>query len=334
MTNRELLERALNNQDVERLPVGFWFHFVADAEKDQGLERPELAEQSIRGHKRYIDAVHPDFVKIMSDGFFGYPQKGQTIKLNLGVETIGDLVKFQPVSEEHPWIQAQIAQVRKIVALQKDTMYFYNIFSPSTTLKRIIGLETLIKYFKESPQTLADTLLRMAEGIAVQAGSVIKQGGADGIYLSAQNPDINRISDEEYHRYFTPADKIVLDAANAASENNILHICGFKGYRNRLKAWTGYKAKAYNWAVNVEGLSLAEGKTLFGGAAVIGGFANTADDPIYRGSRKEIEDCTEKIIAEAGKRGIILGADCTVPDDTPFEHFEWVREKARTYQGG
>ncbi|MDR2746930.1 MAG: uroporphyrinogen decarboxylase [Treponema sp.] len=330
MTNKELLLRALNNQEVDRLPVGFWFHFVADAEKTRGLEKPEAAEQSLWGHKRYFDEFHPDFVKIMSDGFFGYPQKGQTAKLNLGADTIGDLVKFQPVSEEHPWIQAQIAQVKKIVALQKDTMYFYNIFSPSTTLKRIIGLEKMIAYFTEDPQTLAGALLRMAEGIAVQARTAISRGGADGIYLSAQNPDINRISDEEYRRYFSPADMIVLDAANALSENNILHICGFRGCRNRLDAWTGYKARAYNWAVNVEGLSLAEGKKLFGGAAVIGGFANTAADPIYRGSKKEIEDCTEKIIAETGRRGLILGADCTVPDDTPFEHFEWVREKAKT----
>jgi uroporphyrinogen decarboxylase len=328
MTNKDLMLAALNNREVPRTPVSFWFHFVPDDLKPKGLERPELARQSVDGHKRYFEQFHPDFVKVMSDGFFGYPQKGETVRVDLGVEKIGDLVKFQPITEDHPWIQGQIAQVKKIVALQKDTMYFYNIFSPSTALKRLIGLETLIKYFKEDPQFMADTFLRMAEGIAVQARSVIQQGGADGIYLSAQNHDINRITDEEYHRYFTPADKIVLDAANAASENNILHICGFKGCKNHLDAWTGYKAKAYNWAVNVEGVSLAEGKKLFGGAAVIGGFANTADDIIYKGSRKEIEDCTEKLIADAGKQGVILGADCTVPDDTPFEHFEWVREKA------
>jgi uroporphyrinogen decarboxylase len=329
MTNRELLLGALNNREVPRTPVGFWFHFVSDAEKTKGLERPELAERSVEGHRRYFEEFHPDFVKVMSDGFFGYPQKGEKARLDLGAESIGDLAKYQPVGEDHPWIQAQISQVRRIVSLQKDTMYFYNVFSPSTALKRLIGLESLVAYFREDPALLADTLLRMAEGIAVQARSVIKEGGADGIYLSAQNHDINRISDEEYHRYFSPADKIVLDAANGASENNILHICGFRGCRNHLEAWAGYKAKAYNWAVNVEGLSLSEGKKLFGGAAVIGGFANTVDDPLYRGSRREIEDCTEKIIAGAGRTGLILGADCTVPDDTPLEHFEWVREKAK-----
>jgi uroporphyrinogen decarboxylase len=329
MTNKELLLAALNNREVQRLPVGFWFHFTADSEKTKGLERPELAERSLEGHRRYFEQFHPDFVKVMSDGFFGYPQRGERAKLDLGVEKIGDLVKFQPVAEDHPWIQAQIAQIKKITALQKATMYFYNIFSPSTTLKRIIGLEALIRYFREDPQLTADTLLRMAEGITVQALGAIQQGGADGIYLSAQNPDITRITDAEYLRYFSPADKIVLDAANGASENNILHICGFRGCRNHLDAWTGYKAKAYNWAAAVEGVSLSEGKKLFGGAAVIGGFANTVEDPIYRGSRGEIEACTEKIIADAGRKGVILGADCTVPDDTPFEHFEWVREKAK-----
>ncbi|MDR0399394.1 MAG: uroporphyrinogen decarboxylase [Treponema sp.] len=328
MTNKELLLAALDNRETERLPVGFWFHFLADSEKNKGLERPELAERSLEGHRRYIEQFRPDFVKIMSDGFFGYPQKGEEVKLDLGVEKIGDLAKFQPVAEDHPWIQAQIAQIRKITALQKDTMYFYNIFGPSTTLKRLIGLEAFVQYFREDPRSLAEALLRMAEGIAVQTRSAIQAGGADGVYLSVQNPDITRITDEAYHRYIGPADKIVLDAANGASENNILHICGYRGCRNRLEAWTGYKARAYNWAVNVEGLSLSAGKKLFGGAAVIGGFANTADDPLYRGSKQEIEACTGKIIAEAGRKGVILGADCTVPDDTPFEHFEWVRERA------
>ncbi|MDR1248130.1 MAG: uroporphyrinogen decarboxylase [Treponema sp.] len=328
MTNRELVLGALNNREVERLPVGFWFHFVADAEKTKGLERPELAERNLEGHRRYIERGRPDFVKVMSDGFFGYPQRGEGARLDLGVETAGELVKFQPVGEGHPWIQAQAALIKKVAALQKDTMYFYNIFSPSTALRRLVGLEALIRFFKEDPQGTADVLLRMAEGIAVQARCAVRLGGADGIYLSVQNPDITRITDEAYSRYFGPADKIVLDAANGVSENNILHICGFRGCRNHLDAWTGYKAKAYNWAVNVEGVSLAEGKRLFGGAAVIGGFANTADDPLYRGSQEEIEACTAKIIAEAGRKGVILGADCTVPEDTPLEHFEWVREKA------
>lgn len=36
----------------------------------------------------------------------------------------------------------------------------------------------------------------------------------------------------------------------------------------------------------------------------------------------------ENLISEAGKEGIIIGADCTVPADIDIERLKWVREKA------
>jgi uroporphyrinogen decarboxylase len=321
MTNRELLLRALNNQEVERVPVGFWFHFIPDAGSHLGRKDPELVEKNVAGHKRYIESFHPDCVKIMSDGYFGYPLDG-AVK-----GTIADLELFKPLKEDDPWISGQTELVKRVMALQDDTMYFYNIFSPLTTLVHILGYEAVLGYFASDPSRMAETLLRMAQGIALQVRAAFA-GGADGIYLSVQNPDINQIRDEDYHRYASPADIMVLDEANRAAENNILHICGYKGCKNRLEAWKGYKAKAYNWAVNVEEVGLREGKAIFGGAAVIGGFANTADALLYRGKREEIEGFTEKLIASVGKRGIILGADCTLPDDIAFERLDWVRKKA------
>jgi uroporphyrinogen decarboxylase len=322
MTNRELLLKALNNEEVERIPVGFWFHFIPDADKAQGLKRPEVIEKNIAGHKRFFDGFHPDFVKIMSDGYFGYPLDGEP------GGTIADLDLFKPLREDDPWVLAQADLVKRVMALQADTMYFYNIFSPLTTLTYILGYEAVLAYFKSDPSRLAEALFRMARGIAFQVRAAIRGGGADGIYLSVQNPDIGQISAGDYHRYVGPADKLILDEANRAGENHILHICGYRGCKNQLESWKAYRVKAYNWAVNVEGVSLREGKAIFGGAAVIGGFANTEDSLLYRGTREEIEAFTEKLIAGSGRRGIILGADCTLPDDVALERFDWVRKKA------
>jgi uroporphyrinogen decarboxylase len=322
MTNKEFVLNALNNKPVPRPPVGFWFHHVQRPEKALGLENPEIIEQNVAGHKRYFDNFHPDFVKVMSDGFFGYPIDGQ-------IKTVQDLAKIKPLDASHPWITGQTDLVKRVTSLQKDTLYFYNIFGPLTILKFLVGVDKTVEFLKQEPDLLAAALKRMAQGIALQAEAVIKQGGASGIYLSVQNPDISKVTDDEYHKIVTPADKIVLDVTNAASENNILHICGYEGAKNHLAAWTEYKAKAYNWAVNVEGVSLGEGKKLFGGAAVIGGFDNTRDGILYKkGTKAEIETFTEKLIAEAGKTGVIIGADCTVPDDIDFERFEWVRGAA------
>ena len=84
-----------------------------------------------------------------------------------------------------------------------------------------------------------------------------------------------------------------------------------------------------NFAAAVEGVSLSQGKQLFGGKAIIGGFANTANGVLYKGTKEQIQAETRKLLADAGRTGVILGADCTVPRDIDLEHLEWVRESAQ-----
>ncbi|WP_062326706.1 uroporphyrinogen decarboxylase family protein [Treponema endosymbiont of Eucomonympha sp.] len=321
MTNKELVVRALNNQPVERVPVGFWFHFLPQEDKADALKDPAVFERNIAGHRKFIECFRPDLVKIMSDGFFRYPAAGE-------IAGIHDLAKLQAVDVGCEWVQKQVSLVKQVVSLQANTCYFYNVFSPATTLKFLLGQDALLRYIKTDFALVSEALQRVAAGLAAQAECAVVQGGADGVYLSVQNPDSTAISDEDYRRYIYPADKIVLDAANRVSENNILHICGYAGCRNRLPAWTDYRAKAYNWAVGVEGVPFAEGKKLFGGSAVIGGFANTAQSVLYKGTKAEIEAETERLLRCAGTTGIILGADCTLPLDISFERLEWVRTKA------
>jgi len=33
-------------------------------------------------------------------------------------------------------------------------------------------------------------------------------------------------------------------------------------------------------------------------------------------------------LAEAGSKGVLLGADCTVPDDFDLERLDWIRQAA------
>lgn len=34
---------------------------------------------------------------------------------------------------------------------------------------------------------------------------------------------------------------------------------------------------------------------------------------------------------KAGRRGVLLGADCTIPRDTDIRHLEWIRDEADKY---
>lgn len=324
MSKRELVLKAFNNQEVERVPVGFWFHFAADAFFDSS---EDTVKRNIAGHQKYVDEFQPDFLKLMSDGFFGYPN--EAVKK---IQSAADLNKVE-TEDAGAWIQGQVDLVKELTNRFKEQVTsFYNIFAPATYLSFLLEAAgsafTVEQLAKENPEGLSRLLLKIAKDIAELSKRVIAEGGADGIYLSVRN--IDGLSKEDYLKYVAPSELDVLKSANEVSEYNILHICGYEGHRNDLSTYVDYPAKIVNWAVTVENVSLQEGKKLFGGRAVIGGFNNTEDGVLYKGTKEEIEAETLKLLEGAGSTGVILGADCTIPSDTPLEHLSWVREKAGT----
>ena len=92
-----------------------------------------------------------------------------------------------------------------------------------------------------------------------------------------------------------------------------------------------YPFLAVNVANHVEGITLGKEKKLFGGRAVIGGFGQTENDLIYKGSEEEIRSEVRRLLDESGTKGVLLGADCTIPRDTDIRHLEWIRDEADKY---
>lgn len=322
MEKRERLIKAFNNEPVDRVPVGFWFHFLEEEQFGEALEKEELIEKSIKAHKKYIDDIDPDFVKIMSDGFFHYPNE---ILKNL--KSAKDLTGLKPIGKDHPWIQGQLKVVKRVNEFLNQTSSFYNVFSPTTLLRFTIGNKRFIELFREDKEAVFYALQVIAEDLGTLSKLVIKEGKADGIYLSVQNPENGQFTFDEYREYITPSEKYVLKEANEVSENNILHCCGYDGNKNDIRVWQDYDAKAINWAVTIENINLKEGKEIFDGKAVIGGFDSRSGSLIHAGSKADIELFTEKIINEAGTVGVIIGGDCTIPKDIDIERIKWIRNK-------
>jgi uroporphyrinogen decarboxylase len=327
MTDRELLGKVINNEPAERVPVGFWFHFLSDAETGDGLSNRSLLDRNIKGHEGYINGFKPDLVKIMSDGYFTYPLPGGA----KAIKGIGDLALIEAIGPESQWIGDQVRLVRAVTKLKPETFYFYNIFSAPTTLRFMVGRERLVSWLKSGPKETLAAIDRINEGLKALSLAVIQEGGADGLYLSVQNPDLGRLGDDFYARNFMPGELDILESSNKAKGRSILHICGFEGIRNNLGLYKDYPAAIFSWAANVEKVSLGEGKRLFGGRAVLGGFPNAKGSLIETGDRKAIEDFTKGLIKESGGLGVIVGADCTIPQGIPYERLEWVREAAREY---
>jgi len=328
-SKRELVLKAFRGEPVDRVPVGFWHHFTNEDEWLVGFGNQAIIEKNLAGHQAFLAEVEPDFIKLMSDGYFAYPN--ERLKK---VQSIKDLADIEPLGADHPWISEQVELVQKIRAgFTEDLVAIYNIFAPVTYFKWLIGKvaggDDIIADFLVEDAVLTKRVLDViAQDIAALTERIIKEAGADGIYLSVQSIQDVRVSAEDYKAFIAPSELAVLEAANAAGGVNILHICGYEGARNDVHLFTDYPAQVINWAVGPEGISLAEGRKLFGGRTVLGGFENGKEGLLYTGSQAVIQDETKRLIAEAGKVALIIGADCTIPSDIEAERIQWVRQAA------
>ncbi len=331
MSKKQLVLDAFDLKPVKRVPVGFWFHFAKESDFTDALENPAVIQTNIDGHLKFYREFQPDFVKLMSDGYFGYPNAAIA-----NAKSASDLYAAAPIGEDHPWILGQAELASSLTSSFGDEVAtFYNVFSPATFFRFLVGGTTgdggekiLADLLLEDEAAVKHALRVIAQDLADLSRAVILEGRATGIYLSVKNVQDKRIAKDTYRRAVTPSEKLVLAAAHEASAYNILHICGYEGSRNDLRLYADYDVKAVNWAVTVEGVSLKEGKKLFGGRAVIGGFGNTKTSLLYAGSREDIEHYTQELLEDAGKTGVILGADCTVPGDIDLNRLQWVRDKA------
>ena len=326
-SKKELVLAAFDQKPVERVPVGFWFHFlpVDEVVAADAFADPRLTAKVLAGQEEYIETSKPDYVKIMTDGFFSY-QKARLAQ----IKTTADLAGLKPLAQDDPWFTRQIAYAKELSGKYGDRLaLFYNLFVAATTLKWSLpqGDASLAALIKEDRAAVKKALDLISGDLARLAARLIKEGGVTGIYLSLQN--IQGLSKADYEAVIAPGEKVILAAANQASPYNILHICGYEGHRNDLSWYRDYQVKAVNWAVAVEGIPLEEGQKIFKGRAVIGGFGNTAKDVLYSGTREEVEQETKRILVQAGRTGVILGADCTVPPDIDRRRFDWVRDAAK-----
>lgn len=331
MNKRERFQNFLENKPVDRVPVGFWHHYAGFFDMDNGLTDPQAFENNVMGHVKSKEIFEPDIVKIMTDSLL-------TVPVDLSkVQKASDLYHIEPFALDSPYALKSIelaSRVREFYT--EDIPIFTTGFTPLFPLRRALTTGDLAhrdesKFFAflaEDPEAVSAALGILGERIAEFHRILITQCGLDGIYLSVNNQN-GAIADDIYRQYVTPHEKAVLADAKQHGRANLLHICGGFNRTNNMRLFQDYDASAINWAVNCEGMSLAEGKQFFHGKPVFGGFEQTG--VLYKGTREEVEEATWKLLDEAGQIGIMMGADCTVPQDIDENRFEWVRQAATAY---
>lgn len=214
------------------------------------------------------------------------------------------------------------------------------MFAPFSSLRfgaEAIGLNdgAVMDHVREDSAAVMHALDAIAWSNALLAELLITEAGCDGVYYCVQGGEYDRFKAEEYQAVVAPSDRYVLEHANRFSKNNIIHMCGWAGSRNQLELWKNYPAKVINWAVYVEKMGLEEGRAYFGNRTCLGGFETHWDGKvqegiIYNGTKQELQDYTRELILDYGKRGLMLGGDCTIDARIDWERIRWIVEAARS----
>lgn len=315
MNKRERVIAALENRETDFVPVGFWYHFP---------EEKQHGKACIDAHIDFYRKTNQDFIKIMCDGYFGYPND-----VLVNMKNVSDLYNMKPLGKNHPFIREQVERAKAIKAeVGDECCIFYNVFCPLSYFRLQIDWDKMMECIKEDKEAVKYACRVIAKDAVALVDALINEAGCDGIYYCVQNAELFRFTAEEYKEIVEPYDLKVLDFANSVSKYNILHCCGWSGDKNRVEVWKNYKAAAVNWAIYVEGMDLNEGRTFFNTNCVLGGFDNRPDGILYSGTDEQIADETKRIISETGKCGTILGADCTLPNSIDIEHIRRVVETA------
>jgi len=241
--------------------------------------------------------------------------------------TPDEILRMRPLGPKNVYMRGQLERASQINdALRGEAKTLYNAFSPYATLKHTLGDEKSMALIREHEDAALHLMAIICEDTVSMVEGVLKESGTMGMMLPLQGAEHGRFSDEDYARLIAPTERAVIECAQKYSDKNLLHMCGWDGIPDHLERWEGYPTRMINWDVDVEGVSLAEGRKRFGGRVLLGGFNNRPGKLLHAGTKEDIQLFTKKLLWETGRDKLIVGADCSLPRDIDCAHIRWVIE--------
>jgi len=307
MNKIQRVRAALNGEIPDRVPASFWFHFP----KEQAH-----GKDSVRAHLDYYRKTDLDFLKIMNE----HPYRVET-----QIKNPSDWRKLKPAPLSSDFYQAQLDEIKMITdELGGECLTATTLFNPFSSGNHAAD-HLVTEHLKADPESVNFGLATIAESLAEFAIACLN-AGADGIYYSAQGGEADRFEESEFTAYIKPHDLTVLNAVKDKGDFNIVHICRDN---IRLHLYSNYPGDVINWAATApHNITLTAGKKLFA-RTILGGLDNRG--VIVDGSPAEIKQAVWKIIRNFGPKGLIIGADCTLPTEINIDHIRAAVEATAEY---
>ena len=180
------------------------------------------------------------------------------------------------------------------------------------------------RHFREDPEAVASGLRSIVETLAELIERLVK-AGADGIYYAALGGEAHRFPRELFERYIIPLDRTVIDHVRDLGAISILHICK---ENTVIPMYAGIEADVVNWATYDNQHKLVDAARS-SPARHCWAVSTIAAECWWRRCRNCRQSCGR--LWPLWER-LILGADCTLPEDVDLDRIgavQWVRADCR-----
>lgn len=310
MNKRELIFNVIDpDSKPESIPAAFFLHF--DPAYHAG--RP-----AVEKHMEYFHYTGMDFVKIQFE--LAFPE--------IEIQTPDDWAKMPFMSLDH--YQPVLEVIKGLVeAGGGEAPVIMTLYSPYMLTNNMAGALNVARTMAENPEAYRRAIGMMTDSLL----QFVREGirlGLDGFYTSTQGGEAGRMANAElFNTCVRPFDLAVMEAINQACPFNILHICDYHAPYDDIAKFVDYPGQVVNASLDLVGKTLTarEAAQMFN-RPFMGGLDRKG--LIATGTHDQIRQEVLALLADAPGR-FILGADCTVPGDTPWENLRVAVQTAHEY---
>jgi uroporphyrinogen decarboxylase len=296
-----MLGLAAGTKTGSSVPAAFFLHF------DPAHHRGRAA---VEKHLEFFRATGMDFVKIQYEHPWPkYPE----------VKRPEDWAKIPVVGADH------FAEPLEVVSglmkeAGREAVVVVTLYSALMQASHATSRDLLTEHLTRDPQSTAKGLMRIAESILVFVRECVKRG-LDGFYMSTQGGEAGRFPEPStFDRFIKPSDLLVMDDAQRIARFNILHVCDYHGEYDRLEPYLDYPGHIVNCGTRLRSGPVAPKKIagmfrrpFMGGMDRHGIISSGTTDQVRAEAAAVLRQAPELFV---------LGADCTVRSDLPWENLK------------
>jgi uroporphyrinogen decarboxylase len=280
------------------VPAAFFLHFSPEFHRGHA---------AVDQHVVYFQHTDMDWVKIQYERPF--PRRPE-------IRAPADWAKMPLYGRD--FYEEPLYVVEDVVRMmRREALVVITLYSPFMSAGHTAGDAAITAHLQEDPEAVRVGLEAITESTLIFCRECIKRG-VDGFYHSTQGREAGRFPDKSiFDRYVRPYDLAVMKELDRACAFNILHVCDYCGPYDDLTPFADYPGRIVNAP-----LHLAEGRASPGEVAELfrrpymGGLDRHG--VLVTGTDAEVEAEVQALLDEAPPR-FILGADCTLPSDTPWD---------------